>query len=179
MKKLYAIALVLIALSIFSYPALPQMSDTCSDGQIVAIDIVNKRYKCIIVPIVLNSVNVDLTTQGAAIASTPFFTTMTAGVYRVTWTATITRAASVSSVLGGIALGLQVVYTNADDSTLITTPSNLSGAINVANIVGGQAGGQIIVYAKAGTTINYQIGYTSVGGTTMQFSLHIRLEALQ
>lgn len=177
---LYLMALA-SAVSLVAFSAPPQMTDTCADGKIVAIDATNKRYKCIVVPIVLDSINVNLTGQGAAIGSTLLYAVPSngAGLYKITWVATITRAASVSSALGGTGLGLQTIYTNSDDSTLITTPANLSGAVNIANLVGTPAYGEVIIYAKASTNINYQIGYTSVGATTMQYSLHIRLESLQ
>lgn len=185
MKILYtSLLLLFLILGVVGLDAatrLPQMSDSCSDGKIIAIDVTNNRYKCIIVPVVVDTVNVNLTGQTAAIGSTLLYNVPVSatGLYRVTWTATVTRAASVSSVLGGTGLGLQVTYTNGDDSTAVTTMAGLTGAVNLANIVGSPASGVVVIYAKASTTINYQIGYTSVGSPTMQFSLHVRLEALQ
>lgn len=169
-----------IVICMISICCQAQMSDSCSDGKILAIDITNTRYKCIIVPIVLDSVNVDLTNQTALIGSTILYTipVNATGLYEVSWSATITRAASISSALGGTT-GLQVIYTNADDNTVVTTTAGLNGALNILNIIGAPAYGVIIVYAKAGTNINYSFGYTSVGGTTMQYSIHARLKALQ
>lgn len=159
----------------------PQMSDSCADGKVIAIDVTNNRYKCIVVPIVVDTMNVNLTGQTAAIGSTVLYNVpvSSTGLYRIAWTATVTRAASVSSVLGGTGSGLQVSYTNGDDSTAVTTVAGLTGAINITNILGAPAAGDLLIYAKASSAINYQMGYTSVGSPTMQYSLHIRLETLQ
>lgn len=123
---------------------------------------------------------VDATAQGAAIAATTIYAVPAsgAGMYRISWAAKVTRAATTSSVLGGTSLGLQVVYTDADDSVVATTQANLSGATNAGNTTASTAEGVIIVNAKASTNIQYKIGYTSVGGTPMQYNLHVKVEAM-
>lgn len=130
---------------------------------------------------------VNLTGQSATIAATTFYTTpAAAGLYVIMWTATITTAATTSSTLGGTN-GFQITYTNADDSTVVTTPrpdapsagtNRAYGQKNQSNTVGTQISGSIVVYAKASTNIQYGIEYTSSGGTAMVYSLHVSLLAL-
>lgn len=121
---------------------------------------------------------VDLTAQGAAIAATTLYNVPAggAGMYRISWVAKVTRAASVSSTLGGTN-GFQIVYTDNDDSVVTTSPR--TGAVtDNGNTTVSVVSGEIVVNAKASTTIQYKIDYTSSGATTMQFNLHIKLEAL-
>lgn len=128
---------------------------------------------------------IDLTTQAAAITATSLYAVPAngAGVYRACWVATVTRAATTSSTLGGTA-GFQLTYTDNDDSVVKTTAAAgaPSAGVNQAysqtnqgNTTATQASGCVTVFAKASTTINYLFGYTSSGATTMQYNLHIRL----
>lgn len=117
----------------------------------------------------------DLTAQTAAIGATTLVSAPVTGMYRVCWSATITTAASVSSVLGGTN-GFQVIYTSPTDSVAKTTVSGLS-VTSAANTTATAVGGDIIIYAKTGTNIQYKYDYTS-SGTAMAFELHIRLELL-
>lgn len=121
---------------------------------------------------------VDLTAQSAAIAATTLYAVPAAGLgmYRISWSATITTAGSTSSVLGGTA-GFQIVYTSPTDSVVKTTVTGNS-VTSAANTTGTAVGGVEIVYAKASTNIQYQYDYTSVGGTAMVYELHIKCEAL-
>lgn len=133
---------------------------------------------------------IDLTAQGAAIGSTLLYAVPAArgGMYRISYVATVTRAATTSSVLGGTGLGVQIDYTDNDTGVAKLTPAGaavaagtnatLSTPTNAANTTAAVISGCIVVSAQASTNINYRIGYTSVGGTTMQYNLHIRIEAL-
>lgn len=118
----------------------------------------------------------NLSGQSAAISATTFYTTLAGqgGLYRVVWSAVVTVAATTSSVLGG-AGGFQVSYTDGDTNAS-TTPVADPTAVAVGNTVGTQINGVTVVNAKAATAIQYQFGYTSVGGTAMQYALHIRLD---
>lgn len=128
--------------------------------------------------------SVDLTAQAAAIAATTLFAVTIAGMFRVSWVAKLTTAATTSSVLGGTN-GFQIKYTDADDSVVVTTPAwwavgnngaaPTSAALNTTQTY---IGGTHIVNAKAVTNIQYVMDYTSVGATVMQYNLHIKLEAL-
>lgn len=111
---------------------------------------------------------VGLTTQGAAIASTSIPTpTLGAGLYRVSFYARITRAATVSSSLtvtvswvdGGVTCSQSFVAVTGN--TTATTQS-----------------GSVLVRADEATSINYATAYASSGATSMQFSLDVRTEAI-
>jgi hypothetical protein len=116
----------------------------------------------------------DLTVQSAAISATTLYTTTATGMYRVSWSATITTAGT-TSVLGGTN-GFQVIYTSPTDSVVKTTVAGNS-VTSSANTTGTAVGGCEVVYAKTGTNIQFTYGYTS-SGTAMVYELHIKVEAL-
>lgn len=116
----------------------------------------------------------DLTAQSAAKTATTLYATTATGMYRVSWSATITTAGT-TSVLGGTA-GFQVLYTSPTDSVVKTTVSGNS-VTSAANTTGTAVGGCEVVYAKTGTNIQFTYDYTSTG-TTMVYELHIKVEAL-
>lgn len=119
-------------------------------------------------------VTVDLTAQSAAIAATTLISAPATGMYRISWSATITTAGT-TSVLGGTN-GFQIVYTSPTDSVAKTTVSGLS-VTSAANTTATAVGGSITVYAKTGTNIQYSYDYTSTG-TAMVYELHIKLERM-
>lgn len=122
-------------------------------------------------------VSVDLTAQSAAITSTLLFTTVDAGLYRVTWAAKVTTPATISSVLGGTN-GFQIEYTDDDDSVVVTTTADvLPTGVTSLNTDQAQIHGVVVVNAQAASAINYLFDYTS-SGVSMEYSLHIRLEKL-
>jgi hypothetical protein len=120
----------------------------------------------------------DLTAQGAAIAATVLYAVPAAGAgyYRVSWVATVTRAATTSCVLGGAA-GFTLKYTDGDDS-VVKTENPTTPTISAINATGTSISGVEVAYCKASTNLQYLFGYTSVGATTMQYNLHIRVERL-
>lgn len=126
---------------------------------------------------------VNLVTQGAAIAATNLYAVPATDVghFRVCFDAKITRAATTSATLGGTN-GFQLVYTDSDDSVSVTTPAgvpfNSTAALLATNTTQNQYSGCLVVNVKASTTIQYKMDYTSSGATTMQYSLHIKVEAL-
>jgi hypothetical protein len=65
------------------------------------------------------------------------------------------------------------VVTTAPGIAFNSTGSRLS-----LNTTQAQENGCLLVNAKASTTIQYSFDYTSVGGTAMQYNLHIKLEKL-
>jgi hypothetical protein len=121
---------------------------------------------------------VDLTAQTAAIGATTVYAVPAAGagIYRISWVAKVTAAATTSSVLGGTN-GFQVTYTDADDSVVVT-PLAVPNGVATGNTTATQLSGVVVVNAKASTNIQYQFDYTSVGVTPMAYSLHVRLEAM-
>ena len=125
---------------------------------------------------------VDLTAQGAAITATTLYAVPSggAGMYRVSWVATVTQVATASSVLGGTN-GFQIVYTDKDTSVVKTMPGTIVAGVNTNSTNSTSTGtisGSYVIYAKASTNIQYQMDYTSSGATSMQYNLHIKLEAL-
>jgi hypothetical protein len=120
----------------------------------------------------------DLTAQGAAIGATTIYAVPAsgAGMYRVSWVATVTRAATTSCVLGGTT-GFTLKYTDADDS-VVKTENPTTPTISAINATGTSISGVEMAYCKASTNLQYLFGYTSVGVTTMQYNLHIRVEKL-
>lgn len=118
---------------------------------------------------------VDLTAQTAAITATTLISAPVTGMYRIAWSAAITTAASVSSILGGTN-GFQIIYTSPTDSVAKTTVSGNS-VTSAANTTATTVGSDIVIYAKTGTNIQYQYDYTS-SGTAMAFELHIKVELL-
>ena len=119
---------------------------------------------------------VDLVTQSAAITATTLYAVPStgAGMYRVTWVATITTAGT-TSVLGGTN-GFQVSFVSPTDS-VTKADSPTTPTISAANSTGTSISGCQVVYAKASTNIQYAFGYTSTG-TTMVYELHIKCECL-
>lgn len=129
---------------------------------------------------------VDLTAQAAAISATTMYAVPSsgAGMYRVSWVATVTQAATTSSTLGG-AGGFQVLHTFGGVVKTSPLPGAPSAGANQAysqtnqgNTTASMISGCIVVYADASTNIQYQMGYTSSGATPMQFSLNVKVESL-
>jgi hypothetical protein len=121
----------------------------------------------------------DATAQAANIGTTPLYTVPAsgAGMYRLSCYVVLTRAATTSSTLPGC----YVVYTDKDSS--VSNGNAQATVTSTGNTVGTTAGsngtglGQIVMNAAASSTINYVVtGYTSVGATTMQYAVHIKLE---
>lgn len=125
---------------------------------------------------------VDLVAQSSPITASSLYVVPAtgAGLYKVCFVSKVTTIATVSSVLGG-AGGFQILYSDADDSVSMTSPLaalfNSTGAALALNTTQGQYNGCMMLNVKASSTIQYQMGYTSVGVTPMQYSLHIILEA--
>ena len=95
----------------------------------------------------------------------------------VSWSATITTASDISSVLGGTN-GFQAIYTSPTDSVVKTTVAGNS-VTSSANTTGTAVGGVEVIYAKTGTNIQFSYGYTdSHTSTGMAYELHVTVEAL-
>jgi hypothetical protein len=125
---------------------------------------------------------VDLTAQAANIGTALFYTIPAAGAgqYRVSGYTVVTQAATTSSVLPSVFIAS---YTDNDTNIVTGTAAfGYNSPLNTlaANSAGGSGSPTSTVFnAKAGTTINYgTLNYASVGGTPMQYALHIKLEYL-
>lgn len=111
---------------------------------------------------------VQVTAQGAAIAATPIpMPSLAAGLYRVSYTARITRAATVSS-----SLTFTLGWT---DGTVACT---VAGAAVTGNTTATVQSGTALVRIDQATAITYETAYASVGGTTMQYRLSVIVEAV-
>ena len=124
-------------------------------------------------------VDSNRTAQSAAISATTIYAVPAsgAGKYRVSYVATITTAASTSSVLGGTN-GFQVVYTNNGGDNVVKTTVAGNSVTSTANTTGTAITGSFLVYCKASTNLQYSFGYTSVGATGMQYDISIIVEKL-
>ena len=110
---------------------------------------------------------VALATQGAAVTTTTIpAPVLSTGLYRVSYSLRITRAATVSSsatlTLGWTSNG--VACTQA-------------GAAVTGNTTSTQQNGVLVIAADVSTVVTYAVAYASAGATSMQWALDVRLEA--
>lgn len=130
---------------------------------------------------------VDLQNQNAAITgpvtlyTTPFGIVYSISTsYRISWYAKVTTAAGVSSTLGP----LTITYTDFDGVAQTITAGALTSAGAVATTSTGNTtttvllGIPMMFNPKAGTVIGYTFGYASSAANVMNYTLHIRLEAI-
>lgn len=109
---------------------------------------------------------VSLATQGASIASTAFsLAALSAGRYRVSYFATITRAATTSS-----SLTVAVGFTNDAIS------KSFSGTAVTGNTTSTVQSNTWLLNVDATTPITYSTTYASVGATSMQYALEFVVE---
>jgi hypothetical protein len=127
---------------------------------------------------------INLTTQSSAITATTIYTPLTSRTFNIYFTLQVTRVATTSSILGGTT-GITITYTEPDGSVAQSIKPLLTsqlGAVivpatgNTTNTTVTQSQGMCTINAKTGVPIQYAVGYSSTGGTTMQYSLHIRLQ---
>lgn len=112
-------------------------------------------------------VGVTASAQSASIGATAVPTgTLEAGIYRVTYYARITRAATTSS-------SLTVTIGWTDGVAQTETGAAMTGNLTTT----WQRGGGLIAL-DAGTSVTYAAAYSSVGATAMQYALAVRLEKL-
>lgn len=111
----------------------------------------------------------SLTTQEAAIVATPIpMASLPAGLYRVSYYARITRAATVSSSLT-VTIGFTDGGANPSFSgTAMTGNTTATAQSNVWLIRSDNAG-----------PITYATAYVSNGATAMQYALYLKVEALK
>lgn len=114
------------------------------------------------------STPVSATTQSASIGTTAIPTsTLSAGLYRVSYYARITRAATVSS-----SLIVTIGWTESGVSLL------QSGAAITGNTTFSLQNATWFIQIDNSSPITYATTYASVGGTTMQYKLVVALEAI-
>jgi hypothetical protein len=111
--------------------------------------------------------------QAASLSATTIDTgALNPGVYRVSYTARITRAASTSS-------SLTVTVSWMDGNVA----QSQSGAAMTGNTTSTQQNGSFFIHNGTNTSatndvVKYATTYASSGGTTMQYSLYVTVESL-
>jgi hypothetical protein len=110
--------------------------------------------------------------QSGNINQPSFYAVPTSGMYRVSATAVVTRAATTSSVLPGINVQYTEATTGVAVGDIVTTTAN-------TNQVGLHTGGSVIINAQQGANIGYSTtNYDSSGATSMQYTMSIKVEFL-
>lgn len=102
------------------------------------------------------------TVETAALGTTNLGIT-SAGIYQISWTLRITRAATTSS-------SLQVGVTYTDDGITVSQ----SGAAATGNTVTTVQSGVVIVETDANSPVTFATTYASVGGTSMQYKIAVQ-----
>ncbi len=119
----------------------------------------------------------DNTAVAQAYSNQPLYVHQGQGnaLYRVTWYACLTQAASSSSWIGGVN-GFQIVYSPAESGSTVTSPAQPL-ANGQYNIVGTTIGSGIVVCGVVpGSKIGFSFGYSSTGATPAQYAIHVRVE---
>jgi hypothetical protein len=110
--------------------------------------------------------SVAKTAQGASLSATALDTgTLNPGVYRVSYSARITRAASTSS-----SLTVTMGWTDG-----AVAQSQAGGALT-GNTTTTQQNTTMFIHLDQSTSITYATTYASSGGTTMQYALYVVAE---
>jgi len=133
---------------------------------------------------------INTLTLGANVAQTPLYAVPAtgAGLYRISGYVVVTRAATTSSTMPKI----QIDWTDSDTNTAVGPfdLGDISTAVNPAvgtnsagqNVITADTGtptGTTIISARQSTNINYRTtGFASAGATSMQYAIHLRVEAL-
>lgn len=115
--------------------------------------------------------SIVLSTQSAGISGHALFTVPVgrAGLYRITFRAKVTVAATTSSTLGG-ANGFQVSYTDDTDGNAATTPATPG---NTGNTLGTPLSGAVIINIRDNTAVTFDFGYATGGATAMKYELTV------
>ena len=115
---------------------------------------------------------VSLTGQTAAIGATTAYTLPASdGYYRVSFTLTLTTAATSSSQIG-----FQCRYTNATDNVVKTSPNINDVTRTAGNSKAVAVTYTYFVHAKASTNIQYIANYSSTGATAAVYDLSVVVE---
>ena len=119
------------------------------------------------IPSVINTV--VLGTQAASISATDFSGgSLRAGLYRASYHARITRAATTSSSL--------IVTLSWTDSGVA---KNSAGAAITGNTTATTQSGSILIRIDKAAAVRYATTYVSVGATAMQYGLDLVLERIK
>lgn len=110
--------------------------------------------------------------QSANINSPTLYAVPTSGIYRVSAYVVQTRAATTSSTLPSCSVSYTEATTGVGLQDIVTLTAN-------TNTVGLHVGGSVIISAQLGSNIGYiTSNYASSGATSMQYSIHMKIEFL-
>lgn len=120
-----------------------------------------------------------LTAQVAAITATTIFAipSFGAGMYRISYVATVTTAAGGGTPALGGTTGFQVKYTNSSDA-VVKTSNPTTPTISAVNATTTSISGELYAYCAASTNLQYLFGYTAGTGATFTYDLTIYVEYL-
>lgn len=109
---------------------------------------------------------VTLTAQAASIALTPVpLSTITAGLYRVSWYTRVTQAATTDS-----SLAITITWTES-----AATCTN-TGAAVTGNLTTSTQSGSVVLRSDGNAPIDYSTTYASTGATVMQYRIDVIVE---
>jgi len=122
---------------------------------------------------------VNLTAQVAAKATTPLFTPVVAGFFRISIALKLTTVGT-SPVIGPVT----ITYTDGDGSvaqSIVMLLQSTTGAVVTTTVnnttTTSTVNGSLVVFAKAAAAISYAIAQSGTIGSG-QWSAHIRCEAM-
>lgn len=124
------------------------------------------------------------TTNTAAITAGALYTPNSTNMYRVSFVLTTLRAATTSSIMGA---GVNLNYTTGDGSVAVvqnvpmesqTATTGFTDSGDATNTVGATLIGNVVVYALTSVAMTYDVSYTSVGGTSLQYQSRVRVEKM-
>lgn len=119
----------------------------------------------------LNAIQSDQTVLAANVGPVTLATPSADGYYQMSAYIVVTRVASSSSVLPDVTM----TYTDADTGVSNTFTISIGGSMNTLGFT--TSGEPSVLYAKSGVAITYSTtGYSSMGATTMQYAVHVRLQ---
>lgn len=111
--------------------------------------------------------NVTESAQAASISTTAFPNAqISGGLYRLTYSAQITQAATVSS-----SLAISFLWTSQDGTSQVVTSAAMTG-----NTVTTVQSGSFTVNAQTNSPISYSTTYGSVGGVAMNYTVSFVME---
>ncbi|MDA1095305.1 MAG: hypothetical protein O3A25_18895 [Acidobacteria bacterium] len=116
----------------------------------------------------LNIATKALTAQAATISTTALPLDLTAGIYRVSYYARITQAATTNSSLTVTLAWTETAVALSQGFTAMT-----------GNTTTTQQNGTVMVVADANTSLTYATVYSSTGATPMQYRLTVVAERVQ
>lgn len=123
----------------------------------------------------------DITGQTAAKADTTLYTPAATGMFRISVALKVTTAATTSSTLGPVT----IKYTSGDGSvaqTITMALTTAAGAVATTSTTNSTTtstlSGVLVIHALTSVAITYAVGYASSGATAMQYSAHLKCEAM-